>query len=41
MMEEGFYRNKPADYAWLILFSASVLLLCSVKLFVGKEMKKF
>jgi Derlin-2/3 len=30
MMEEGFYRNKPADYAWLILFSASVLLLCSI-----------
>ncbi|CEI89232.1 Der1-like protein [Rhizopus microsporus var. microsporus] len=30
MMEEGFYRHKPADYAWLILFSASTLLLCSI-----------
>ncbi|KAI7900614.1 Der1-like protein [Cokeromyces recurvatus] len=30
MMEEGFYRNKPADYVWLMVFSASVLLLISI-----------
>ncbi|EPB88351.1 hypothetical protein HMPREF1544_04817 [Mucor circinelloides 1006PhL] len=27
MMEEGFFRNKPADYVWLMVFSASVLLI--------------
>lgn len=31
MMEEGFFRNKPADYVWLMLFSASVLIILSVK----------
>lgn len=31
MMEEGFFRNKPADYVWLMVFSASVLLVISVK----------
>lgn len=30
MMEEGFFRNKPADYVWLMLFSASLLILLSV-----------
>ncbi|KAI8143063.1 Der1-like family-domain-containing protein [Fennellomyces sp. T-0311] len=29
MMEEGFFRNKPADYVWLLLFSAAALILCS------------
>ena len=31
MMEEGFFRNKPADYLWLLLFSATTLIVCSVK----------
>ncbi|CEP17919.1 hypothetical protein [Parasitella parasitica] len=30
MMEEGFFRNKPADYVWLMVFSASVLLAISI-----------
>ncbi|OAD03589.1 hypothetical protein MUCCIDRAFT_142580 [Mucor lusitanicus CBS 277.49] len=30
MMEEGFFRNKPADYVWLMVFSASVLLVISI-----------
>lgn len=30
MMEEGFFRNKPADYVWLMLFSASVLIILSI-----------
>ncbi|KAI8985325.1 Der1-like family-domain-containing protein [Pilobolus umbonatus] len=30
MMEEGFFRNKPADYVWLMIFSASILILCSI-----------
>jgi hypothetical protein len=29
-MEEGFFRNKPADYVWLMVFSASVLIILSV-----------
>ena len=32
MMEEGFFRNKPADYVWLMVFSASVLLVISVSI---------
>ncbi|GAA5798632.1 hypothetical protein HPULCUR_004037 [Helicostylum pulchrum] len=30
MMEEGFFRNKPADYVWLMLFSASLLIALSI-----------
>ncbi|KAL0095626.1 Der1-like family-domain-containing protein [Phycomyces blakesleeanus] len=29
MMEEGFFRNKPADYVWLLVFSAGALILLS------------
>ena len=31
MMEEGFFRDKPADYVWLMLFSASLLISLSVR----------
>ncbi|KAI7862194.1 Der1-like family-domain-containing protein [Spinellus fusiger] len=30
MMEEGFFRNKPADYVWLLVFSATMLILFSL-----------
>ncbi|KAI9335818.1 Derlin [Pilaira anomala] len=30
MMEEGFFRNKPADYVWLMLFSAGLLIILSI-----------
>ncbi|CAO3578878.1 unnamed protein product [Absidia cylindrospora] len=30
MMEEGFYRSKPADYVWLLTFAASTLILSSL-----------
>ncbi|KAI8379240.1 Der1-like family-domain-containing protein [Radiomyces spectabilis] len=30
MIEETFFRNKPADYVWLMLFSAIALILCSI-----------
>lgn len=32
MMEEGFFRNKPADYLWLLLFSGIALIACSVSI---------
>jgi Derlin-2/3 len=30
MMEEGFYRSKPADYLWLLTFAAGTLIVSSV-----------
>jgi Derlin-2/3 len=38
MMEEGFFRNKPADYVWLMLFSAGILILLSVSVKIKKIM---
>lgn len=38
MMEEGFFRNKPADYVWLMLFSAGLLIILSVK-YIMEERK--
>ncbi|KAF3920320.1 Derlin-2 [Dactylellina cionopaga] len=29
MLEESYYRGKTADFAWLILYSATCLLFCS------------
>ncbi|KAI9307080.1 derlin-3-like protein [Cunninghamella echinulata] len=30
MMEENFYRNKPADYVWLMIFAGTTLILSSL-----------
>ncbi|ORX50122.1 Der1-like protein [Hesseltinella vesiculosa] len=32
MMEEGFYRSKPADYLWLLVFSSTLLIFFSIVL---------
>lgn len=30
-MEESFFRNRPADYVWLLVFSGIALVICAVR----------